>query len=515
VTGPVLELRGVEKRFAGVVACGGISLALHPGEIHALLGENGAGKSTLVSLLAGMQTPDAGEIHVGGNSFAGLTPAQALAHGIGVARQHPLLVPTQTVAENLLLGGAGWRRPRRDRTGEDFRHTGDGFGFTLNPHALAGSLTPAEQTQVEIVRALWRGWRVLVLDEPTSALSHDASARVLRRLRDLRESGRGILLITHRLDEALDIAGRITVLRRGVVSGTLGPEELAGGGRAELRQMIRSMMFGDTAAPSPPPLPQGDGAFCSPSPCGIGLGGGVAPTLELAALHAPGLHGISLTIAPGEILGIAGIDGNGQTALAEAIAGLLPATSGSVALDGTPVTSLQAAARHLLGIRYLSDDRMHEGSAGPLPLALNLLLKRIGAPPFWRAGAQQDAAITTHAQVAIDGFDIRAPHPWAPIATLSGGNIQKALLSRELDGAPRLIVWHKPCVGLDAQAAAQVQARIRSAAAKGVASLLISADLEELFALAHRIAVLDRGQIAGVIDKGPGARAAVAALMTQ
>ena len=364
---------------------------------------------------------------------------------------------------------------------------------------LAGTLSPGAQIQTEIVRALWRGGRVLVLDEPTSPLGPAASAHLLGHLRRLRESGLAILLITHRLDEALEVADRVTVLRRGQVTGTLAPDELAAAARDDVLARIRGMMFGDAAGvPTHPPLSPFERRERD------------ASVLRVEGLGAANiLTGIDFSIAPGEILGLAGIDGNGQTALAEALAGLVRPTAGCIVLDGAKLAGPHPA------VRYLSDDRIGEGTVGALPVALNLILKRIGAAPFWRFGMQRNAAIAAHAGARIADFDIRVPSAWTAIAALSGGNMQKAMLARELDGAPRLIVYHKPTVGLDAHSAEAVHGRIRHAAATGIASLLISADLDEILALCHRVAVLGRGRIVGIVDNGADARRRIAALMTQ
>ena len=501
---PAAELRDVGKRFPGVVACDGISLAIHAGEVHALLGENGAGKSTLVSLLAGTQRPDSGGVYVDGVALTGNTPALALARGIGVVAQHSVLVPTLTVAENLLLGGPWWRRPARGAVAAKFRDTCAGFGIAIDPAALAGDLSPGAQLQVETVRALWRGGRVLVLDEPTAPLGPAASAHLLATLRGLRQSGLAIVLITHRLDEALDAADRVTVLRRGRVTGRLSPEEVRTVARNVLGERIREMMFGGARLPSP-----AESAADGPV-----RASGTALHVEALSV-GDALTDIGFSVASGETLGIAGIDGNGQGTLAEALAGLVRPSAGAIILDGGALTGLDAAARHRRGVRHISDDRIGEGTVGALPVALNLLLKQIGAPPFWWRGVQRDGVITAYAARQIAQFDIRAPGPWTRLAALSGGNIQKVMLARELDGAARLIVYHKPTIGLDARSAAAVHARIRRAAADGAVSVVISADLDEIMAVSDRIAVLSRGRIAGTVANGPQARSHIAALMTQ
>ncbi len=432
--------------------------------------------------------------------------------------QHSTLVPTLTVAENLLLGGPWWQRPARAAIAARFRASCQEFGIAIDPDALAGILSPGEQLQTEIVRALWRGGRVLVLDEPTAPLGPAAVAHLLGTLRGLRQRGLAIVLITHRLDEALEAADRVTVLRRGKVAGMLSHHDLTGASRAALGERIRGMMFGTPhSVTRAQARVQGESSIAGRPwiPACAGM------TATTAALHidnlttATGLAGLTFSVAAGEILGIAGIDGNGQTALADALAGMTRPLSGEIRLDGARIDMLDAAARHRIGVRCVSDDRIGEGTVGAFPVALNLLLKQIGASPFWRGGIQRDAAIAAYASRQIADFDIRTPSPWTALSALSGGNMQKAMLARELHGAPRLIVYHKPTIGLDARSAEAVHARIRQAAADSAISIVISADLDEILLLSSRIAVLDRGRIAGVVANGPEANRQVAALMTQ
>jgi general nucleoside transport system ATP-binding protein len=501
-----VALRAVCKRFPGVVACDSVSLAIHAGEVHALLGENGAGKSTLVAMLAGTQRPDDGTVCIDGVAATLSRPAQALAFGIDVVAQHAKLVPTLTVTENLLLGGRWWQAPDRAATASHFRETCRGFGIAIDPAARAGDLTPGEQRQVEIVRALWRGGRVLVLDEPTAPLGPAASTHLLTLLRGLKLSGLAVVLITHRLDEALLAADRVTVLRRGRVTGSLGPDELRATPHGALTERIRHMMFAGAAPDDPHPPPRSSHR---------------KPALDVRGLTVTGrkrlqlLADVTLAVARGEILGVAGIDGNGQGVLAEALAGHVLPDSGSITLDGVAIQRLSVAERHRRGLRYLSDDRIGEGSVGAFPVAINLLMKQIGASPFWRHGMQRDAAIGAYAESLMSAYDVRAPSPWTKLSALSGGNIQKVMLARELHGAPRLIVYHKPMVGLDVHSAEATHRRIRQAASAGAASLVISADLDELLALADRIAVLRAGRIVATLQNGTDARRQIAEAMLQ
>jgi simple sugar transport system ATP-binding protein len=504
-----VAVRGVTKRFPGVLANDDVSFAIHAGEVHVLLGENGAGKSTLIGLLAGMQQPDSGTILIDGKPVRIGSPRHALRLGIGTVFQHNMLVPTLTVAENLLLGGAWWRRPRRRALDARLRETGAAFGIAVDPDAVVGGLSLGEQQQIEIVRALWRGGRVIVLDEPTAMLTPRGIEELGGMMRRLARGGIGVVFITHKLMEALDYGDRVTVLRLGRVVGEMTPDETRGLDRAAATRRIVDMMFGagepraaatvaarETAAPSP------DAA--SPPR--------VDALLEVEGLRLADVRDVSFSVAAGEILAIAGIDGNGQKPLAEAIAGQRPA-AGRVRLGGRDLSRLGVGGRRRAGLRYVTDDRLGEGIAASMPVSLNLLLKQIGEAPFWRRGVIRPAAIAAHARALMRLFDIRAPSVATPIGRLSGGNIQKAVLARELTGGARAVIYSKPTHGLDVRNIAAARARIRDEARAGVATLLISTDLEEVLEIAHRIAVMTRGRLAGIVANGPGAREAVGRLL--
>jgi simple sugar transport system ATP-binding protein len=493
---PLLELHGLGKRFAGILANDAIDLALYPGEVHALLGENGAGKSTLVSMLGGLLKPDAGSIRLDGSAIALASPATARTRGIGLVAQHPTLTPTLTVAENLVLGeGWGLRRPDRDAAAAWFAAQCTAFGLAVDPSLPAGRLSLGEQQLVEILRALRQRSRVLLLDEPTAMLTQEGVGTLLAIMRRATADGAAVLFVTHKLDEALDVAARITVLRHGRVVGRFGPEQPADRGQ------VLGAMFGGRQATSLSPRKRGrkgDVAILS---------------VQNLTLASPALNRISFSVDAGEIVGIAGIDGNGQTALAEILAGQRAADSGSIRLDGADIEGRGVAARQRLGLRYVTDDRLGEGTVGAFPVALNLLLKRIGDAPFWRHGLARPPAMAAHAEQMIRAHDIRAAGPWAPADTLSGGNVQRLLLARELDGAPRLVIYNKPTHGLDAVTQAATRQRILAQAEAGVAGLLISPDLDELLLLADRIFVMRDGRLYGPIAGGDGARHAAADLM--
>jgi general nucleoside transport system ATP-binding protein len=503
---PLVELRGVTKRFPGVVANDNISLALHAGEVHVLLGENGAGKSTLIGLLAGVLRPDGGSILIDGAETTIGSPRRALALGIGTVYQHSMLVPTLTVAENLLLGAAWFRRPRRRVAAARLAGDGAVFGIDVDATAVTGRLSLGEQQQVEILRALWRGGRLIVLDEPTAMLTPRGTEQLIAVMRRLAAEGFGVVFITHKLDEALAAGNRVTVLRQGRVAGGLSPADLHGAPREALRARITALMFGTTQAR----------ASAAPDRVLREPGGPVLRVRDLT-VRAPGrpplLDHVSFDVAAGEILGIAGVDGNGQRELAEVLAGQIDA-EGSIRLDDAEVGTLDVAARHRAGLRYVTDDRLHEGTVGGFSIADNLLLKQIGAPPFWRHGVARRSAIDAHAARLIAAFDVRTPGPRTAIGTLSGGNIQKSLLARELHGTARMVVYSKPTHGLDLRNIAATRARIRDGAAAGIVTLLISTDLEEILELSDRIGVLLGGRLVGIVPNDQGARSRVAALMT-
>lgn len=506
---PVLEVRGLTKRFPGVTAVSGLDLAVRAGEVHVFLGENGAGKSTLVAMISGLIRPDEGEILVDGRRRALGSPRHALRLGIGTVFQHSMLVPTLTVAENLALGGPWWRAPALAETAATLRRLAGELGLEIDPEAVAGELSLGERQQVEILRAILRGSRVLVLDEATAMLTPQGVAELGALVRRLVGRGIGVVFITHKLNEAFDIGDRITVLRQGRKVGELVLRDVPSRGIDELQSEVVELMFGPTApgrsAPDvgEPPRPQprrGVPPVLRVRDLGTDSAGGNAPA------------GISFDVAPGEILGIAGIDGNGQKRLAEAIAGQLP-YRGSVELDGRKVDGLDVGERSRLGLRYITDDRLGEGTVGSFSVALNLVLKEIGEPPCWRYGIERRDRIAERTRDLVAAFDVRAPGIGTPVGRLSGGNIQKVLLARELTGSARAVICSKPTNGLDLKTTRDVRERILRAAASGMAIVLISTDLDEVLELSDRIAVMSRGRLVGMVANGPEARRRVGELM--
>ncbi len=531
---PVLaSLREVTKRFPGVVALEGVSLDLHSGETHILLGENGAGKSTLVSLLAGMHQPDEGEIRVRGDRARIDSPRRARNLGIGVVYQQLLLVPSLTVLENLMLGGPWWRPLKRPAARERFEALSRLLGTHIDPDVRVAALSLGEQQHVEIIRALWREETVLLLDEPTSMLTPQGVTDLGRMLSALKGRGTALLLITHKLPEAFAFGDRISVLRRGRLAGAIEPRRLAGMSEAERTETVLSLMFAGDTSP-------GAAGAGTPEPAGAQsridaererVAGHIthrqrsvvrsAPPLlrmqDVSTRSNPGemrLDKVSLAVWPGEVLGIAGVDGNGQKHLAEVIAGQRAVSAGRIDVGGVDATPGRVPERRRAGVRYVTDERLGEGTVGPLSVATNLVLKQIGAAPLWRRGITDWDRIHAHARTLIDRHDIRTPSERTPVAKLSGGNIQKVLLARELDAAARIVVLNKPTYGLDLKNQQLALERIESAAAGGIALIVISTEIEELLEVSDRIGVMYRGRIAGIVENGAEAERHIGILMT-
>jgi len=510
---------GITKQFPGVLANDGISLAVRHGEVHCLLGENGAGKSTLISILSGMVRPDAGEIRVGGRVVRIDSPRAALELGVGTVYQHSTLVRALTVLENLLLGETRGLRLNVEAARARLAEVAATLGVEIDADAPAGELGLGRQQQVEIVKALWRGSRVLILDEPTSMLTPQGVAELQKVLRRLKETGISVIFITHKLHEALAVADRITILRAGRVVGVLETAELAASSAELVQARIVRLMFGEDSR-----------AVADVAELRTDLEGEQTPVdeqrseadtlLALSRVSArpvggfdPGLEDVSLQLAEGEILGIAGMDGNGQRSLAEVIAGERALSAGEIRLYGARVERLDVSARQKLGLRYVTDDRIGEGIVSSLPVSLNLFLKRIGQRPFWRHGRIERRSVEREAQALVKAFDVRTPSISTRAGALSGGNVQKVVLARELSFEPKVVVFNKPTYGLDLRTTSTVRDMIRGLAHGGGAALVISTDLDELLDLCGRILVLSRGRLVGEVENGPNAGERVGELM--
>ena len=516
---PVAAVRHIGKRFPGVVANDDISLDFNAGEIHVLLGENGAGKSTLIGILAGMQQPDAGDILIDGAKVRLGSPRESLDHGIGTVFQHVLLVPSLTVIQNLMLGGSWWQKLARSAALARFRELSDLLGVTLDADALVGKLSLGEQQQVEIMRALWRGEKILILDEPTSMLTPQGVKDLGEVMRRLRSKGVALILITHKLAEAYELGDRISVLRLGRSVGAIAPDERRVMTEQQVTDRVIAMMFGAAtptdAAAAELLVGRAEGRRARREVDRSG-----APRLRVTQIATAAdrgacpLHDVTFDLWPGEVLGVAGIDGNGQKHLAEALAGQRKITSGTVCLDGADITAAAVPVRRQAGIRYVTDERLGEGTVGAFSVATNLLLKEIGSAPFWRRGMTDWTRIHDHAREKIQDHDIRTPSEKTPIGKLSGGNIQKVLLARELANDAGVVIFNKPTYGLDLQNTRLAHERIVESAGHGLGTIVISTDLDELLEVSDRIGVMYQGRLVGIVENGPEVELAIGKLMT-
>ncbi len=468
---PLLVLRDIVKVFPGVVANDRVTLEVRSGEVHALLGENGAGKTTLVSILYGIHRPDAGEILLEGRPVRIRSPRDAIALGIGMVPQHPRLVRRHTVAENIALGlpGLPFLRPLRVVEAR-IAALADRYGLAIHPRTRVSELSAGEQQRVEILRALLRGARILVLDEPTSALTPQEARALFRVLRRMREEGGAVIFITHKLDEVLEASDRVTVLRRGRVVGTLRTSE------ADPRQLARMMVGREVEtrlrrAPRPP----GPEVLALEDVWTSGDG------------SSPALQGISLQVRSGEIFGIAGVAGNGQRECVEVCTGLRRIVRGRIRMPPQKE------------VAHVPEDRLRCGVVGGMSVAENLVLKRYRYPPFARGPFLDRHAIEIFARRLIAAYGIAPPNPRAPARVLSGGNLQRLILARELHGDPRLIVAAHPTSGLDVVATRQVHRILLERRDAGAGVLLVSEDLEEILTLSDRIGVMFRGKLVGVV----------------
>ena len=488
---PRLEMRGITKRYPGVIANNRINLDVKAGEIHALLGENGAGKTTLMNVLFGLARPDEGEILLDGQPVQISDPADAIARGIGMVHQHFMLIPVLTVAENILLGAETMANPiflDRREARRRIIELGKRFGFEIDPDAKVETLSVGWQQRVEILKALYREARILVLDEPTAVLTPQETVEVFAVLRRLAAEGHSIIFISHKLYEVLEIADRITVIRRGEVVGTRLPSQTNEDDLAAL-MVGREVQLAVERGVSHPGEP-------------------VLTVDNLTVRSERGqeaVQGVSFNVRAGEILGIAGVAGNGQDELVEAITGLRRANGGSISITGQNLTGWSVRERREYGLGYVPGDRQKYGLVLGFPISDNLVLTRYYHRPFTRGVQRQDAAIEKWAQEKIKEFDIRTPSWSVPAGTLSGGNQQKVIVAREFSRDLKLLVLDQPTRGLDVGSIEFIHKQAIHKRDAGTAILLVSAELDEILELADRIAVMYRGQIVALVDGRPTA----------
>jgi general nucleoside transport system ATP-binding protein len=486
---PLVAMRGISKSFGPVRAVDRVDLVLRAGDILGLLGENGAGKTSLMNILFGTYAADEGSIAVDDRRVHIRNSADALALGIGMVHQHFELVPRHTVAENLLVGRAGpdGRLSRRTVV-ERLEAIGRDFHLMLDPDAIVGDLSIGEQQRVEIAKSLVRGARILVLDEPTATLTPREAEGLFRALRAMARRGMAVIFISHKLGEVLELTTRITVMRLGKVVA-----ERANDGSLSKGALARLMCGRDLAPPRKPPVDVGPPLLVLDR-VSTGSGGRVA------------LKEVSLTLRQGEIVGIAGVSGNGQRELADVVAGVLAPSSGTLAVAGELIADPSPRAMQAHRVGRVPEDRMTTGMIGALPLDENMALPWIASRPFSRRGVLDRGAIRAFAADQIERFDIRTSGPEARTGTLSGGNLQKALLAREIAHDPRILLAAQPTRGIDVGATEFIHGQFLALRARGGAVLLISEDLEELFQLSDRIAVMYAGRILADI---PAAEATV------
>ena len=482
---PVLELKGITKRFPGVLANDHIDLTLEEGQIHALLGENGAGKTTLMNILYGLYQPDEGEIWVRGKQIKVHSPSDAIASGIGMVHQHFMLIPVFTVTENVMLGDEDVRAGGildRKTVAAKIRQISEQYNLQVDPDAYVEDLPVGVQQRVEIIKLLYREADILILDEPSAVLTPQEVEELIKIMRSLVEKGKSIIFITHKLKEVLEIADQITVIRRGKVVGATTPQE------ADQNQLAE-MMVGrqvDLEVDKEPGRP----------------GQRVLEVKDLMVLddrHQLAVDGVSFEVMEGEVLGIAGVQGNGQTELVEAITGLRLSTSGKIVITDEDLTNSTPRQITEQGVAHVPEDRQKDGLVLPFPVADNLILNTYYQAPFSKGVVLQADKILENANQLIKDFDIRTPGAMTKAGALSGGNQQKVIVAREFSRPIKLLVASQPTRGLDVGSIEYIHRRIIEKRDQGTAILLVSTELDEIMGLSDRIAVMYRGKIVDVM----------------
>ncbi|MCA9935833.1 MAG: ABC transporter ATP-binding protein [Ardenticatenaceae bacterium] len=480
-----LEMRGIVKRFPGVLASDHVNFDVKAGEIHALLGENGAGKSTLMKILYGLYQPDEGEVFLNGERIVIHSPTDSIKYGIGMIHQHFMLVDNMTVAENVALGLPSSREPRLDLdvVSARIRKLAEKYGLQVNPNSVISKLAVGERQRVEIVKALYRGAALLVLDEPTAVLTPQEVDDLFVIFRQMAADGHALIFISHKLGEILALTDRVTVLRDGRAMGT---RPTAGA----TKQDLASMMVGRDVLLERhrPPAERGPVRLKLDNVNAINEDG------------VPILKHVSFDVHSGEIVGVAGVSGNGQRPLARGIAGLHEVTNGRIYLENDDITDLSPAQMFKIGLSYIPEERMHDGVVKDFSVAENLILQDYVRRPFSNGIFLAFKYIAEHAKKLITAFRVKTPSRDTPAKNLSGGNIQKLILARELARQPRILIAAQPTRGVDIGATEYIHNQLLKQRAEGLATLLISEDLDEVKALSDRIVVLFGGEVMGIVN---------------
>ncbi len=493
-----LELEGITKRFPGVVANDHVDLVVEEGEVHGLLGENGAGKSTLMNILYGLYTADEGEMRIDGQRITFDDPGQAIDAGIGMVHQHFMLVPVFTVAENIVLGVeqvGRFGRLDRARASREVRELAERSGLPVDPDAKVEDLPVGIQQRVEILKALYRDAKLLILDEPTAVLTPQEIDDLFDAIRAFKAEGRSVVFISHKLREHRAVADRISVLRRGRIVGTAEPDEVS-------EQELANLMVGrpvELVVDKPAAKPK-------------------EPILELDGLSVKDVVGnlvvqdVDLEVRRGEILAVAGVEGNGQTPLVEAITGLRRASAGTVSIGGRSIAELTRKQVLRAGVGHVPEDRGRDGIIAQFTIAENLVVNQWDMEPFAKRGTLQFTAISEHARRLVDLYDIRTPSITTPASSLSGGNQQKVVIAREFDQPIDLLVASQPTRGIDVGSIEYIHKQLVVKRDEGTAVVLVSSELDEVLALADRVAVMFQGRIVGPFDM-PVAKEAMGLMM--
>ena len=493
----VLEARGIRKAFGSVVANDGIDFEVKAGEIHALLGENGAGKTTLVKILYGIYRCDEGAIRIGGEEVEITSPTDARDLGIGMVHQHFMLVDPNTVAENVALGLPGGRFMFPEQEVKDrIKRYSSVYGLKVDPDDRVWQISAGEKQTIEILKALFSGARVIILDEPTAVLTPIETADLFEALRLMARRGKAVIFITHKLGEVIELSDRVTVLRKGKVVGCIDTRDTS-------REELARMMVGGRITPSVRESSERSGKT----------------VLEVDGLSVMGDRGtmavrnVSFKLDSGEILGLAGVAGNGQRELVEALTGLRSPVSGRVEIEGTGVTYADPRTLASMGVAYIPEDRMELAIVGDLSVSENLVLRKYWQEPFSKGISLDDGAIESYASEMIEEYNIVTPSKDTPARKLSGGNIQRLVLARETSRHPKMIIASHPTSGLDVKAANDIRGRLLEESNQGASILMDSEDLDEIFMLSDRIAVMSKGEIVDIVQRDEATKERIGLLM--